>query len=322
MKKLSLLLLATLFSLSFNSYADIPSVLKVEQLTDNIYALVGPTTNRNPQNLGNNANFGVVITDDGVVLIDSGATYQGAQMIHNAVRSLTDKPVKIVINTGGQDHRWLGNSYFQSLGARIIASERAVEDQNERLQRQWNALDKLVGSTGVEGTEAVCADQTFSDQLILNIGATRIELYHAGAAHTPGDSFVWLPEQKIMFSGDIVYTDRMLGIGPQSSHRSWITVFQQMAAKQPEIVVGGHGRPAKLAKATADTYDYLLFLRNAVQQLIDNDLGMEEVGRIDQSQFSYLKNYPLLKGKNAQRVYEELEWELLRPILPTSPQHH
>ncbi|MBT6671036.1 MAG: MBL fold metallo-hydrolase, partial [Gammaproteobacteria bacterium] len=60
---------------------------------------------------------------------------------------------------------------------------------------------------------------------------------------------------------------------------------------------------------TADTYDYLLFLRGAVQQLIDNDLGMEESGRIDQSQFSYLKNYPQLKGKNAQRVYEELEWE-------------
>ncbi|MBT3308329.1 MAG: MBL fold metallo-hydrolase [Gammaproteobacteria bacterium] len=309
MKTLPLLLFTTLFSLSLNSYANIPSALKVEQLADNIYALIGPTTNRTPQNLGNNANFGVVITDDGVVLIDSGATYQGAQMIHNAIRTLTDKPIKIVINTGGQDHRWLGNSYFQALGARIIASERAVEDQNARLQRQWSVLDKLVGSAGMEGTEPVCADQTFSDQLLLNVGATRIELYHAGAAHTPGDIFVWLPKQKIMFSGDIVYTDRMLGIGSQSSHRSWITVFQQMAAKQPKIVVGGHGQPANLAKATADTYDYLLFLRGAVQQLIDNDLGMEEIGRIDQSQFSYLKNYPQLKGKNAQRVYEELEWE-------------
>ena len=132
---------------------------------------------------------------------------------------------------------------------------------------------------------------------MLAVGNTRIEIHHAGHAHTPGDSFVWLPEQKIVFSGDIVYTDRMLGVGSQSAHRSWIGAFEAMADKQPRIVVGGHGNPSDLSKATADSYDYLVFLRKTVQVFMDEGRGMEEIGKIDQSRFSYLENFDSLKGQ-------------------------
>jgi glyoxylase-like metal-dependent hydrolase (beta-lactamase superfamily II) len=296
------------FASAFNS-VHAESVLQAQQLADNVYALVGPTTNRDTQNLGNNANFGVIVTSDGVVLIDPGATWKGAQMIHDAVREITSDPIKLVINTGGQDHRWLGNGYFKALGARIVASEKAVDDQKARVQDQMIGLDNLVGSEGLAGTEAVYADETFVEQKLLSIGDTRIEIHHAGHAHTPGDSFVWLPEHGIIFSGDIVYMDRMLGVGSQSAHLSWIAAFEAMAARQPEIVVGGHGRPADLAKANADSYDYLVFLRAAVQAFMDEGHGMEEIGKIDQSRFAYLENFDSLSGRNAQRVYEELEWE-------------
>jgi glyoxylase-like metal-dependent hydrolase (beta-lactamase superfamily II) len=302
-------ILFCLVSFTAGSKALADSILETVQLTDNCYALIGPTTNRNPQNLGNNANFGVIVTDEGVVLIDPGATYKGARMIHDAVRAITDKEVTLVVNTGGQDHRWLGNGYFKSLGAHIIANEKAVADQRERLQDQFYGLGNLVGSDGLEGTEAVYADETFADKKVLELGGTRIEIHHAGHAHTPGDSFVWLPEQKIVFSGDIVYTDRMLGIGRQSAHRSWIAAFEAMAATDPKIVVGGHGRPADLEKATRDSYDYLVFLREAVRAFIEEGHGMEEIGMIDQTRFSRLENYDSLKGRNAQRVFEELEWE-------------
>jgi len=289
--------------------AQAESVLKTQQLADNVYALIGPTTNRDSKNLGNNANFGVIVTSDGVVLVDPGATYKGAQMIHDAVRAISTKPIRLVINTGGQDHRWLGNSYFKALGARIVANERAVIDQRARVQDQMIALSNLVGNDGFAGTEAAYADETFGEHRALIIGDTRIEIYHAGPAHTPGDSFVWLPGPEIMFSGDIVYTDRMLGIGPQSAHLSWIGAFEAMAARQPQIVVGGHGRPAHLDKAYADSYDYLVFLRKAVQAFMEEGRGMEEIGTIDQSRFAYLENFDSLSGRNAQRVYEELEWE-------------
>ena len=284
-------------------------VLKVERLDDNVYALIGPLTNRDAQNLGNNANFGVIVTDEGVILVDPGATVKGAQMIHAAIRSITDRPVRLVINSGGQDHRWLGNGYFKKQGAGIIASEKAVADQKARVRDQFFRLGSLLGEATLEGTEPVYADQTFADTKTIMLGDTQIEVHHAGHAHTPGDSFVWLPEQKIVFSGDIVYMDRMLGVGPQSAHRSWISAFEAMAALQPEVVVGGHGNPADLAKARSDTYDYLVFLRRAVRDFIDQGNGIEDVGGIDQSRFSYLSNYESLSGRNAQRVYEELEWE-------------
>jgi glyoxylase-like metal-dependent hydrolase (beta-lactamase superfamily II) len=303
------LALLALLAFSVTAFSADGPVLEVVPLDEQVYALVGPTTNRDATNLGNNANFGVVVTTEGVVLIDPGATAKGARMIHDAVRSITDRPIKVVINTGGQDHRWLGNAYFKALGAHVIASEAAVVDQRARQRDQMFRLGSLVGAEGLAGTEAAFADETFTDQKILDMGDTRIEIHHAGHAHTPGDSFVWLPRQGIVFSGDIVYVDRMLGVGPQSAHRSWIGAFEAMAAKAPRIVVPGHGDPTDLAQATRDTYDYLVFLRESVQAFLDEGRGMEAIGDIDQSRFAYLDNFDSLSGRNAQRVYEELEWE-------------
>ena len=307
MTRLSRLLFIGLVGTSLCAQAD--AVLKTERLADNVYALIGPTSNRDPQNLGNNANFGVIVADEGVVLIDPGGSLKGAKMIHDAIRAITDKPIRIVVNTGGQDHRWLGNGYFKALGAHIVANEEAVSDQKARVQDQLIGLEHLIGSDALDGTEPVYADETFVDLKVMTVGDIRIEVHHAGQAHTPGDSFVWLPQQQIVFSGDIVYTDRMLRIGSHSAHRSWISAFEAMADKQPDVVVGGHGRPAGLSKAKADTYDYLVFLRETVQAFMDEGRGMEEIGKIDQSRFSYLDNFDSLKGRNAQRVYEELEWE-------------
>ena len=284
-------------------------VLETRELAAGVYALVGPTTDRTSENLGNNANFGVVVGEDGVLLIDPGGTAKGAQMIEAAIRRITDQPVTLVINTGGQDHRWLGNGYFKSRGATVIANDKAVADQKARLQEQLQRLAQAVGEDALQGTEAAYADQTFSDSHHFVFGGRRIEIHHAGHAHTPGDSFVWLPDQRILFSGDIVYVDRLLRIGSHSAHKSWIGAFEALAQRQPDILVPGHGRPGPLARAHADTYAYLVFLRDAVGALLEQGKGMEALGEIDQARFSHLQNYALLKGRNAQRVFSELEWE-------------
>ena len=106
-----LFLTTMLFTAGIVTAADSGNSLRLQKITDQIYALVGPSGNRTVDNLGNNATFGFVVTDEGVVLVDSGASYQGAATIDRLIRQVTDKPVKVVINSGGQDHRWLGNSY-------------------------------------------------------------------------------------------------------------------------------------------------------------------------------------------------------------------
>ena len=155
------------------------------------------------------------------MLIDPGGSYQGAAMIDAAIDGITDRPVTHVINTGGQDHRWLGNGYWQERGATVIASKAAVADQTARASMQMTALTRFLGDA-LDGTEPSFADVTFDSDHTLDVGGLSFEIMHRGPAHTPGDSFVWLPARDVMFTGDIVYVERILGVGPQSDVKSWI----------------------------------------------------------------------------------------------------
>ncbi|HEY0635782.1 MAG TPA: MBL fold metallo-hydrolase [Gammaproteobacteria bacterium] len=287
----------------------IAHALEIEKVTDNVYALVGEMGQRSAENLGNNATFGVVVTSEGVVLIDSGASWKGAQRIEEAIRTITDQPVKLVINSGGQDHRWLGNGYFKAKGARIIASNAAIEDQHKRAAEQLTALAVLVGERGMADTQPLQADEGFDGTLEITLGATTLQLIHAGPAHTPGDALVWLPAEQVVFTGDVVYVERLLGVMPYSSSRHWLTAFDMIAALKPRHLVPGHGHVTTLAQAKAETYDYLVMLRDQVGELIASGSGMERAGQIEQSAFSYLQAYDELKGRNSQQVYGEMEWE-------------
>ncbi len=284
-------------------------LLELQQVSDNVYAIVGPYGNRTSENLANNATFGFVITSDGVVLIDSGGSHLGAAAIESRIQEITDKPVKVVISTGGQDHRWLGNGYFKQRGARIITSAAAMADHRERARDQLFVLSNLVGESGMAETEAVYADETFDDALKLEIGGVRIELVKVGPAHTPGDTLVWLPSERVVFTGDVVYVGRMLGVIGVSSSSHWINAFDSMAALEPAVIVPGHGPATKLSRARADTYDYLVFLRETIGSFMDEGGDITAVGSLDQSRFSYLENFTELRGRNAQRVFEEMEWE-------------
>lgn len=304
-----LVVLAFLLGVSVVTANDNDAALRLQQVADGIYALVGPFGNRSPENLGNNATFGFVVTDEGVVLVDSGGSHQGAQAIDALIRQVTDKPVKIVINSGGQDHRWLGNGYFKERGARIIASAAAVVDQRTRHQDQLLMLGNLVGTEGMAGTNPVYADETFAERMSVTLGGRTIELFKVGPAHTPGDSLVWLPEERVVFSGDVVYVGRMLGVMSHSNAKHWIEAFETMAALAPVGVVPGHGPPTDLDQARADSLDYLVFLRETVGEFMNNGGDITQIGTLDQSRFAHLVDYATLKGRNAQQVFQEMEWE-------------
>ena len=283
--------------------------LETVRVADNVFALVGPLEQRNPENLGNNATFGVVVTSAGVVLIDPGGSAAGGAVIDRAIAQITDQKVRVVINTGGQDHRWFANAYFMKKGATVIASAAAVEDQKERTNAEWQAMETMIGPANLEGTELRHADTTFKTRHILELGGRRLEIIHAGAAHTPGDSFVWLADAEVVFAGDIVYLDRLLGVGEQSNTRSWLEVFAAIEKLGPRIVVPGHGRPGTLAKAEAETRDYLRNLRAKIGALIEAGGDMIAAVKIDQSAFRHLVVFDQLAGRNAQAVFAEMEFE-------------
>jgi glyoxylase-like metal-dependent hydrolase (beta-lactamase superfamily II) len=286
--------------------------LKVDfkPVAEGVYVHVGDTGPRTAQNEGLNANIGLVVTPDGVVLIDSGATFQSARQIDDAVKKITANPVKWVINTGGQDHRWLGNGYFKTRGAQIIAHANARADMNNRGNDHLRGLEATLGKLA-DGTVPALPTRwlTGADEL-LTLGGVVFEFKHRGGAHTPGDMMVWLPERKLLFTGDVVYVKRMLGVLPVSQTRRWLDTFAVIEGLSPTVIVPGHGDVTDLTTAKADTQSYLLALRAHMKKAVNDGVDISAaVKSFDTEPFIRLLNAAELMPGNASRTYLELERE-------------
>lgn len=284
--------------------------VRFEKVTEGVYAHIGELGGRTQENEAMNANIGLVTTPEGAVLIDAGATHLSARDIEVAARRVTDQPIRWVINTGGQDHRWLGNSYFHEQGAEIIAHAFAVPDMQARAGDQMQILKGLLGAR-FEGTRPVYPTRLASTpDTLLVLGGLRFELRHRGGGHTPGDMMVWVPDREVVFAGDIVYVDRLLAVLPVSNTRHWVEAFEVIEKINPRWLVPGHGRPTDLTTAGRHTRDYLLKLRAHMREAVLNlqDIG-ESVQSFNMEEFLHLQNATELHPGNASRVYLEIERE-------------
>ncbi|MCM2329207.1 MAG: MBL fold metallo-hydrolase [Lysobacter sp.] len=296
--------------LALSATASLALEVRFQPVAENVYAFIGDTGGRTVENEGLNANLGLVVTPAGAVLIDSGATFRSARRIDEAVKRITAQPVRWVVNTGGQDHRWLANGYFQAHGAEIIAHKQAVADMRSRGGDQLAAL-RAVLQAGVEGTVPTLPTRLIAGtDARLELGGTVFEFRHRGGGHTPGDMLVWLPQKKILFTGDIVYVDRLLGVIPVSITRHWLATFAVVEELAPKQIVPGHGKVTDLATARAQTRDYLIALRAHMKRAVDKDIDISEAVRtFDGRPYTNLLNATELMPGNASRTYLEVERE-------------
>ena len=284
--------------------------VRFERVADGVYAHIGALGGRTYENEGLNANLGLVVTPGGAVLIDSGATARSAAQIHAAVKRVTDQPVRWVINTGGQDHRWLGNGYFKAQGAQLIAHANAKADMTNRGNDHLQSL-RTVLKERVDGTVPTLPDRFVEGTDIrLELGGTVFELRHRGGAHTPGDMMVWLPATRVLFTGDVVYVQRMLGVLPVSNTRRWLDTFAVIEELAPARLVPGHGKVTDVATARADTRAYLEALRAHMKKAVDDGTDLSAaIKSFDAAPFMRLLNSAELHPGNASRTYLELERE-------------
>lgn len=295
--------------------AVLPSVagaveVRFERVADNVYAHVGDIGARTAANEGLNANIGLVVTRAGAVLIDSGATFRSARDIHAAIRKVTAQPVRWVVNTGGQDHRWLGNGYFEAQGAELIAHSTAVPDMRSRGGDQLSALRTLLGPAADDTVPTLPKRLLEGPDNRLELGGTVFEFRHRGGGHTPGDMMVWLPQAQVAFAGDIVYVDRLLAVLPVSSTRAWLEAFAALEQWAPQRIVPGHGRVTDLAAARAQTKAYLETLRARMKRAVEQGVDVSEaVKSFDAKRFLHLSSAAELSPGNASRTYLEVEHE-------------
>ena len=281
---------------------------KAEQVSGPVYAIVGPLGQRSPANAGLNANYGFVIGNSGVILIDSGASAHSAALLHQAVKAVTDKPVRWVLNTGAQDHRWLGNDYFVRQGAQVHALAATVHTQQAFAVQQMEGLRRFVGDQ-LRGTVPRVASVVHSGpQVSMQIDGVSLQWIDT-SAHYPGDAMIHLPAHGITFTGDLVYVDRLLGVLPQSSVRKAQQAFARLQALAPRRIVPGHGRVSDMARAQKDSGDYYRFLIEQVGVAARNMDPMDEtLARLARPpQFMHLQNFDELHRANMNRVFTDFE---------------
>jgi glyoxylase-like metal-dependent hydrolase (beta-lactamase superfamily II) len=280
-----------------------------QPVADGVYAFIGDIEGRTYDNEGLNANIGLVVTPTGAVLIDSGSSYQVAAKIHEAVKKVTTQPLKLVINSGDQDHRWLGNGYFTGLGIETLAHADAQADMQARAGEQMEGLKVL--KERLDGTRPTLPSRFVKAQdTTIDMGGTVIELMHRQGGHTPGDTLVWLPQKNVLFSGDVVYVDRVLGLHPVSRTKTWLDSFAMIDQLKPQTIVPGHGNVTNLATAQAQTRDLLLTLRTHMKQAVNDGVDISAaVKSFNGKPFAHLKHAEVWLPQLANQTYLEMERE-------------
>ena len=216
----------------FASQADLEEKkVSFERLSDHAYAY---TAEGDP-------NTGIVIGDDAVMVIDAQATPVMAQDVIRHIRTVTDKPVKYVTLTHYHAVRVLGASGYQP--QHILASretydlivergEADMKSEIERFPRLFRAVESVPGLTW--------PTIVFDKRMTLWMGKLQVEIMQLGRGHTKGDTVVWLPQEKILFSGDLVE----FGATPYTGDAyltDWPATLDAIAALKPQKLVPGRG---------------------------------------------------------------------------------
>jgi glyoxylase-like metal-dependent hydrolase (beta-lactamase superfamily II) len=282
---------------------------KPVEVIPHVFSAIGATAPPTYENAGHNNNLSFIITGDGVVVVNSGASYQLAQALHIEIMAVTDQPVKLVFAENGQGHAMLGNSYWIDQGIDVVAHVDAAAAFEAGGHRSLDAAIQTVKERADE-TRVVPPTITFEDEYIVEMGNMRIEARHLGPAHSPGDIVVWLPAQSMVISGDMAFHERMLPSFEDTITADWVetweTAFEPLGAT---YVIPGHGHPTNMAQVRRFTHDYLVYLRGQIGTLIDEGGGLAEAYYVDQLPFAQLDTFEELATKNAGRVFEQMEFE-------------
>lgn len=228
---------------------------KLTRIAENVYAFVDTKQSSKDNSFG--ANAGIIIGKDGIAVVDTLVSAKEAKRFIKAIRAVSRKPIKYVINTHYHFDHAFGNAEFVKLGAVVIAQE------NDALAMEKSAEETLknIGQFGLtpadmKGTVIACPSVSYGDRLTLDLGGQKVELRHARPAHTDGDTLVFLPDKKLLFAGDILFTDYHPFLAG-SNIESWCGQLDDMAAMDVEAIIPGHG-PVSTKRDLADMKEYLI----------------------------------------------------------------
>jgi len=292
---------------AFASQADLETKkITWTQLSENTYAY---TAEGDP-------NSGVIIGDDGVLIVDATATPAMAQDLIAKIRSVTDKPIKYVVLSHYHAVRVLGASaYFKEGAQQVIASrgtyemivergEADMKSEIERFPRLFAGVETVPGLTW--------PTLVFEKELTLFLGKLEVRIAHVGPGHTKGDTIVWIPSQKVLFSGDLVEYDAACYCG-DAQLEEWPATLEALRALGAEKLVPGRGpalmNPQEVGKGLDYTRDFVTTLlqsgKDAVAQKLDLKGSMALTRRSMDPKFGHVFIYEHCLPFDVSRAYDE-----------------
>jgi len=291
-------------------YPPIGTNMTVQQVSDHAYYVQGEA-GMATENEGFISNAGFVVTNEGVVLFDALGTPSLAWTLLQKIREITDKPIThMIVSHYHADHIY-GLQVFKEAGAKIIApvgahtylgSETAANLLDDRMM----SLEPWVN----EQTHLVPPDQIIDKATRFSLGDLTFEMNYLGSAHSDGDLTLFIPEEGVLFSGDIIFEGRVPFVGDADT-KVWLSKLKELETDGLKVLVPGHGPHAQDPnQAVRMTREYVAHLRSvmgkAVEDMVDFDTAFEEA---DWSAYKAMPAYDAAHRRNVYQVYLAMENE-------------
>lgn len=252
------------------------------------------------------SNSGLIVGKEYAIVVDSLTNISLTETLIKEIKKVTDKPVRYLINTHPHgDHIW-GNHLFTD--ATIISSARCREEiAKEPEFPDISLFTKLVPSIDFTGVKHTLPNITFDKQLTLYQDEREVRLIYNGTGHTVGDIIIFLPGEKIVFAGDLLFypCTPLCLVG---SFAGWIKNLDMMTALDARTYVPGHGIVCGKEGVT-EVREYLCLVYNEGRKRFDRGMSAADAARdIDLGKFRQWANWRRI-GTNLERLYREFRGE-------------
>ena len=285
--------------------------MELKQVSPSAWYVEGASALGSSANQNFISNAGFVVTPAGVVVIDALGSPALAERLMAQIRRVTPQPVTHVIVTHYHADHIYGLQAFKAAGARIVAHRLAQTYLNSDTARLRLEASRAEMAPWVNAdTRLVPADDWLDGDQALTVGGVRLQIKAVGPSHTPEDLVIYLPHEKVLFAGDLVFRNRIPFVG-QADSRHWIEALDALLTFDTTVIVPGHGPLSTAARADMQlTRDYLVHLRATMGAAAKNLEPFDDAYQAaDWSRFEKLPLFRAANRMNAYNTYLLMEQE-------------
>lgn len=290
---------------AFFAPAVIAEVNVVEKVADGVFFHEGDIGRKG------HCNNGWIVFRDFVLVVDANFP-SGAEEVIPKIKATSDKPIRFAFDTHHHGDHAYGNEVWHQNGATVVAHEGVLTEMAKYEPGRWD--DTAKGRKDVAGSKLRKPALLFRRDMVLDDGEKRVELLHFGVAHTHGDSFAWLPKEKILYTGDAVVNGAYNFVG-DGNVGEWIKTLSAVKKLGAQKVCPGHG-PAGGPEVIDDQFAFFVALRDGVKAWRDGGKSAADAKKgVEELRLNLRKNEKIARyigggfSDLAQKVWTELGGE-------------